>query len=137
MENPLIPSPAQEATQLVLRVAVTSETGRLVDAHFGRADVFMVYEVDASGSRLLERRVVEELEAEESGSERLMRLAALIDDCDAVVTSRVGPHAQEVLDARGILGVKYALAIEKGLSLALQEWPLQNPGKPVKQASAA
>jgi nitrogen fixation protein NifB len=115
-----------------LRVAVTSETGRLVDAHFGRADVFMIYEVDSTGSRLLERRVVEEVEDEEGVAMRIQRLVELIADCDAVVTSRVGPHAQELLDARGILGVQYALAIEKGLAIALHEWQEQNPGKPIQ-----
>ena len=130
MLDPLLPT--QEAPQRALRVAVTSETGRLVDAHFGRADVFMIYEVDSTGNRLLERRVVEEVGDEEGVAIRIGRLVVMIADCDAVVTSRVGPHAQELLDVRGILGVQYALAIEKGLSLALHEWQEQNPGKPLQ-----
>jgi len=132
-----VESPSEATARPPLRVAVSSETERLVDSHFGKASVFMIFEVDAAESRLLERRPVEEVEGGGSGGNggRSAQRVELIADCDAVVTTRVGPHAQELLDARGVLCVEYPYMLEKGLRYALQQWEAQG-GRQPKNATA-
>lgn len=108
-----------------LRVAVSSETGRLVDSHFGKADTFMIYEVSDTDIRQIETREVNQ-PWEPGDSPRSAIRVEIIADCDAVVTSRIGPHAQDSLKARGVLGVEYPYQIEKGLRYALLQWKEAN-----------
>jgi nitrogen fixation protein NifB len=104
-----------------LRVAVSSETGRLVDSHFGKANTFMIYEVSEDEIRHLEDREVD-AEWEPGNSPRSASRVKVIADCDAVVTSRIGTHAQDSLAEHGVLGVEYPYQIDKGLRYALLQW---------------
>jgi len=108
-----------------LRVAVSSETGRLVDSHFGKAGVFMIYEVSETELRHIETREVD-AEWAPADSPRSAARVEVIADCDAVVTCRIGPHAQDSLKAHGVLGVEYSYQIDKGLRYALLQWKEAN-----------
>jgi hypothetical protein len=44
-----------------------------------------------------------------------------ITDCDAVLTMRIGYHAQQKLLERGIVSVEYCSTIEQGLRFAQQQ----------------
>jgi predicted Fe-Mo cluster-binding NifX family protein len=109
-----------------LRVAVSSETGRLVDSHFGKANTFMIYEVsDAEIKHIEDREIDEEWEMGGGAPKSAGRVKA-ISDCDAVVTSRIGVHAQDSLKEHGVLGVEYPYQIDKGLKYALLQWKEAN-----------
>jgi nitrogen fixation protein NifB len=106
-----------------LRAAVSSETGRLVDSHFGRAVVFRIYEVSDTEIRLLETREIDAWEPGAGGeSTRLTSRVEAIADCDLLVTSRVGQHAAEPLKARGIFAFEFPYQIDKGLRDAFAQW---------------
>lgn len=108
-----------------LKVAVTSKNGRLVDLHYGHAKEFMIYEINGSNFNYIETRQFDQycLGVEECDEEDARKDAAveLIADCDAVLTLRIGDHAEKKLLERGIRSVIYWYTIEQGLKLVQKE----------------
>ncbi|SFM06262.1 nitrogen fixation protein NifB [Pelosinus propionicus DSM 13327] len=108
-----------------IKVAVTSKQGKLVNLHFGHATEFLIYEIAGTAISLTETRQVDKYclgmdECEEEQSRR----KALIDtiaDCDAVLTMRIGYHAQQRLLEHGIVSVEYCDTVEQGLLFAQQQ----------------
>lgn len=91
------------------RFAVATISGVMVDEHFGHAQRFTVYESNGSSMRILEERDVEgyckgdEVCREEMSQEqRLERIMALVDDCDALLCVRIGTAPASRLHERGI-----------------------------------
>ncbi len=97
--------PRQQPVRMV-RIAVASSGSGLVDQHFGHATNFLVYEVTASGVRLLERREVARYCA---GSDACSDRHTLLDaavvalrGCAAVLCARIGYEPWQSLEAAGI-----------------------------------
>lgn len=86
---------------LLLRVAVATREGLRVDLHFGHADVFSVFDVDAEGPRVVETRRVTEhaLNDDEDPRETIYRMIA---DCAVLLVAKIGATPQESLAARGV-----------------------------------
>ncbi len=84
-----------------LRIAVATREGQRVDLHFGHADIFSVYDVDARGPRLVETRLVAEhaLNEEEDKRDTIYRMIA---DCRILLVAKIGAAPQEALAAIGI-----------------------------------
>lgn len=86
-----------------LRVAVASTDGRAIDMHFGHADAFRVYRVDASGVHFLESREVEHYcqggYGDEDKREVILRALA---DCSALFMARAGDGPKARLRDAGI-----------------------------------
>jgi predicted Fe-Mo cluster-binding NifX family protein len=89
-----------------LRVAVASKDGRQIDVHFGHAERFWIYQVDAAGSMFMETRDVEHYcqggYGDEDKREAILRALA---DCDACFVARVGDGPRERLAQAGIEAV--------------------------------
>ncbi len=100
------------------RVAVTSKYRRLVDLHFGHAEEFHIYDVGSMGSEYVESRKVEKYctdsECDDPESRKEAALKA-IEDCDAVLTMRIGYHAHKRLSDKGLLVVESCESVEDGL----------------------
>ncbi|VBB07455.1 dinitrogenase iron-molybdenum cofactor biosynthesis [Lucifera butyrica] len=105
-----------------VKIAVTSRYGRLVDLHFGHAAEFLIFQGSGPEFHLLEKRPTDRycLGMEECDSEESRRDAILetIQDCDAVLTMRIGHSAQQQLRQKGILSVEYCYTVEDGLRFA-------------------
>jgi len=88
-------------TGLRLRVAVATRDGEKVDLHFGHAEVFSVYDVDASGARPVAARAISEhaLNEDEDPRETIYRMIA---DCKVLLVAKVGAAPQEALSKIGI-----------------------------------
>jgi len=91
------------------RFAVATKSGLIVDDHFGHAQAFTICDSDGSSVEILEERSIEgyckgnEVCREEMSQEqRLDRIMALIDDCDALVCVRIGTAPASRLHERGI-----------------------------------
>jgi nitrogen fixation protein NifB len=104
------------------RVAVTSKKGKLVDLHFGHATEFFIYDITETGNHFIETRAankycngISECDEEQS---KLDAIIDVISDCDAVLTMRIGSHAETRLKARGIQSIEYWYTVERGLQLA-------------------
>ena len=82
LEDHVETSEADQGSQAspILRIAVATREGERVDLHFGHAEAFFVYDVDADGPSLVEARVVAEhaLNEEEDTRDTIYRMVA---DC--------------------------------------------------------
>lgn len=110
------------------KIAVTSKHGKLVDQHFGHATEFLIYQGNDKSFTLVERRKVEQYcsgasECDDSDSKEGQKNAAIqaIEDCDAVLTMRIGYHGQQRLLEHGIVSVEYCYTVEEGLSYAVEQ----------------
>ena len=79
-----------------IRVACASNKGELLDGHFGSARRFLIYQVSATCSRLIDVRVPDDGEAEDRNAYR----AGLIGDCQVLYVASIGgPAAAKVVKA--------------------------------------
>lgn len=80
-----------------IRVACASNTGEVLDGHFGSCERFLVYQVRPGESRLIAIRPT--LEADHAEDRNAAR-AALIADCDVLFVQSIGgPAAAKVVRA--------------------------------------
>jgi nitrogen fixation protein NifX len=87
-----------------VRVAVASKDGKVIHQHFGRAEQFLVFELDGTVVRFMETRSNQAacgLPGEGHDPERLHRTIRLVADCQAVLARDIGPGAAELLIAQG------------------------------------
>ena len=89
-----------------MRIAVASSDGKMVNQHFGRANQFLILDVDDSTIELVEvRETAPACGSSEYGGHEynaLSRGVALIADCEAILCRRIGLGAQAELRSRGI-----------------------------------
>lgn len=108
----------------LLRVAVASNKGELLDGHFGSCNRFLVYLVTESQIALAE---VRSTRSTEDAEDRNVARAALIADCHlAYMQSIGGPAAAKVVRA-GIHPVKYPVGGEAREVLAQLQGTLKCP----------
>lgn len=102
-----------------IRVACASNSGELLDGHFGSCERFLVYQVSTEEIRLIEVRPT--LEADHAEDRNAAR-AALIGDCQVACFQSIGgPAAAKVIRA-GIHPLKVARAEPaRGILVQLQK----------------
>ncbi|PPQ30896.1 lactoylglutathione lyase [Rhodoblastus sphagnicola] len=100
-----------------LRVAVAT-TGERVDLHFGHAEAFTVYDVDAGGAHHVQTRGIAEhaLNEDEDPRETIYRMIA---DCKVLLVAKVGAAPQEALSKIGVDATN--MYAGKGVEEALRE----------------
>ena len=86
-----------------LRIAIALDDSDARTGHFGHASRFVVYQFDAAGARLLERRSVHPFcgQSDPQGGS-LGRVLDALGDCSLVVVSAIGPCGLTGLQQRGI-----------------------------------
>jgi nitrogen fixation protein NifX len=101
----LVPQPNAQPPDVVLRVAVATRDGERVDAHFGSAKRFSVFEVTLAGASLVETAVWEDL-SDESGThdkevDRIGPKVAALQGADLLFCLAIGgPAAAKVIASR-------------------------------------
>ena len=108
------------------RIAVTTKYGKLVDQHFGHASQFHIYQGDGQEFRLLETRQVEQYcagmaECDEETDNKRDKIIETLQDCDAILTMRIGYHAKERLRTSGIYIEEYCDTVEDGLRCTVSQ----------------
>ena len=95
-------------------VAVATQEGVLVNQHLGEARTFEIWAKDEEGGY----RLVEQRNAPDSGGglRRWLRLARLLNDCQAVLTSGIGATPKETLEKTGLTTYTMNGFIESGLA---------------------
>ena len=89
--------------QLPVLVAVATTGQGRVNQHFGHASEFQVYEVARSGVRFVgHRRVDHYCQGGWGEDEQLPSIVAALNDCHAVLVSKIGACPRDELDAAGI-----------------------------------
>jgi len=109
----------------IYKVAVTSKYKKLVDLHYGHAEAFHIYETDGINAKFIESRPTSKYcggtvgcdEAEEIKNAVIQR----INDCDAVLTMRIGYEAKKRLQEQKIVVVEYCGSVAEGLSYAFYQ----------------
>ena len=82
------------------RIAVAGPEGGTVCEHFGQADGFLVYDVDADHYGLAEYRDIAALAAD--GEDRRETIRRILADCQGLLVSRVGETPKAMMAAAGI-----------------------------------
>ena len=93
----------REAIPMPHRVALASTSGKFIDAHFGRADRFAIFDLTPEGYAFVEVRSVERACGPEGHDE--CAFDAILDalsDCEAVLVSRIGMGAARYVRAKGM-----------------------------------
>jgi len=104
----------------LMRFAVATKTGAIVDLHFGHADKFYIYESDGNETRFVETRSVIKY-CEGSGCDKDDSWASIIravSDCNAVLALRIGPTPQKRLQDNGIDVIISNERVETAVSMA-------------------
>lgn len=88
-----------------IRVACASNSGELLDGHFGSCNRFLVYQINETEARLVDiRSTRNSIDAEDKNAYR----ASLIEDCQVLYVASIGgPAAAKVVRA-GVHPIKYA-----------------------------
>lgn len=96
---------AQQATDdgMKVLVAVATTGGGKINQHFGHADEFQIYEVTATSTSFIgHRRVDLYCQGGFGEDEQLPSIVNAINDCHAVLVSRIGACPRDELKAAGI-----------------------------------
>lgn len=100
----------------VIRVAVASSDGKIVNEHFGVAHRFLIFEYDGNKFAFLESRESDPAyQTQRHDNNALARTAELIGDCGYIIASRIGPGAVQALLDRGIRAYVDADSVKESL----------------------
>ncbi len=95
-----------------MKIAVASTNGNEVNEHFGKAEKFLVYEVNDEELLLVDQRPVTPLSVGDQDhgfdAARFAPLAAALADCKKVFVTRIGVRPADELYKRGIEAVVYS-----------------------------
>jgi predicted Fe-Mo cluster-binding NifX family protein len=87
-------------------IAVASKDGREINQHFGHAERFLIYDVEAGGARLVDERKVERycsFDPEHPLRGHVLKsIADALDGCRAIVTAQMGEHPKGELERLGV-----------------------------------
>lgn len=107
-----------------IRLACASNTGEVLDGHFGSCERFLVYQVSASESRLIGIRSTLETEGAE---DKNVARTNLIADCDVLYVQSIGgPAAAKVIRAN-IHPIKIPVSGPAQISVARLQKSLASP----------
>lgn len=118
-------SPASRPALREYQIAVTTKYGRMVDQHFGHAEEFLIYKGNENKFTLIETRKADQycLGMENCTEREKLRDAtlAVIRDCDAVLTMRIGYQAQKRLLKKGIMSIEFCDSVYNGLHYTVEQ----------------
>jgi predicted Fe-Mo cluster-binding NifX family protein len=117
------------------RIAVTSLDGVLINQHFGKAEEFLIYDLEPEGTGVLveKREVIPWSKSPGHGADEgePSGIANDISDCTAVLTARIGPGARKKLELSGVSVFEESSNINEALKKLARYYSLirQPPGK--------
>ncbi|KZX17409.1 FeMo cofactor biosynthesis protein NifB [Methanobrevibacter cuticularis] len=98
------------------KVAIASSDGENVNQHFGKADHFLIFEIDDGNYKFLESRsIVPSCGGEETIDHTREQTMKLISDVKAVLVSNIGPQPIETLIANNIVPYMTSMNIDDAL----------------------
>ncbi|WP_058302287.1 NifB/NifX family molybdenum-iron cluster-binding protein [Gorillibacterium timonense] len=102
---------------MTYQVAVASLDGVRINQHFGRAERFLIYQIDGSGqAACIEEREVKRACGYGSHEEdSLLASAAALADCSFALVARIGPGAEKILAKQGVKAFEIADSIPNAL----------------------
>lgn len=110
------------------KVAIASSDGVFINQHFGRAQQFQIYVLDAQQQSFVleEVRQTQGICSQQQHQPSLLsEKVAALSDCQMVLASRIGPGAADALLERGIEPYVVADFIEDALKKVAVFWQRQ------------
>ncbi len=84
-----------------MKIAVASTDGKVIDLHFGDADQFLIFKIEDGEGKFHEMRVKTPIPVN-NHQERWIASLDLINDCKAVLCSKIGEEPTIELRKMGI-----------------------------------
>lgn len=110
-------------TPTKIRVAVASKDKGLTNQHFGHAQEFLIYDVDANQAELIETRPVKKYcHGQEGGAGDLTEIITILSDCTAVIVAKIGAVPESRLQSAGIEVVQVYDTIENAVLDFYLQW---------------
>ncbi len=99
------------------RVALASTDNLFVDQHFGRAESFLIVDVDENGEyeEIEQRFVIPVCMGGHHDQNKLKKGVDGVSDCNFVIAARIGGGAQAELEDRGIAAFEMPGTVEEAL----------------------
>jgi predicted Fe-Mo cluster-binding NifX family protein len=97
-----------------LKIAVASTDGKVIDLHFGDANRFLIFEIEDGEGNFQEMREKTPLPLKEH-TERWIASIDLINDCKAVLCSKIGKEPTIELRKLGIKPIQLDCEVKKGI----------------------
>ena len=98
------------------RIAVVSTDGKTVNDHFGRAERFLIYDVDDKLT-FVEKRLAEKYSVDDPNhdfdQQKFNKTSNLLKDCARIYVTRIGERPGAELKKLGIESVVYDGPIDK------------------------
>ncbi len=88
------------------KIGIASSDGKVVNLHFGRADVFYIVEADSGNMTFRygeSRQTVPVCQGQQHDDHKLYELADRLKDCDYVLVSHIGEGVRAALAKNGTL----------------------------------
>lgn len=107
--------------EIKYRIAVGTSDGIVVNQHFGRASVFLIYDIQADDTiHYVERRETRPVcNGGTHDDEKLKESAERLSDCRYVLVSRIGSGAANLLEQNGISPMELPGMIEDSIKKLL------------------
>ncbi len=90
-----------------MKVAITSNDGRSVDTHFGKAERVLIYKISEKSVRLEEIRNIQQYcgnnPDHEFDADKFEAVFSMISDCKKIYTQKIGEKPASKLLERGIV----------------------------------
>ncbi len=97
-----------------MKIAVASTDGRLVNLHFGDANRFLIYEINNGEGKFQEIREKTDLPLD-NHTDRWVASIDLINDCKAVLCSKIGNEPTIELRKLGIKPIEFDCEVEEAV----------------------
>ncbi len=107
---------------MTYKAAVASTDGKVVNQHFGRADLFHIVEISSEGYSYLESRSINACcnnGNHETAS--FVKAAEALKDVSAIIVSRIGEGAADFLEANGFIVYEAPFPIEPLLQKIVED----------------
>ncbi len=102
---------------MAYKVAVASSDGKVINQHFGRSKVFIIFEVDNDEWAFQENRAnTPPCGFGDHSEDAMQRTIDLVSDCSIVLISKIGPVAEQKLNSKGIKAYMMPVLIPNALN---------------------
>lgn len=99
-----------------IRIAATSSDGIIIDQHFGKADKFLIFEIEDNLIKLIEERENTPICGTNGhAEEKVNATVKLIADCEAVFVTKIGMGPALTLQDKGITVYEVSTSINEAL----------------------
>jgi predicted Fe-Mo cluster-binding NifX family protein len=106
-------------------IAVASESGDVIDQHFGQAKDFTVYKVLGNERKIIGKRSILKYctgkEECDDAKDKMDKIIDTLKDCNAVLSLRIGSSPKEKLENNKIKTFEIYDTVENGINIAVKQ----------------